>query len=68
MALAVKPLDNTGIGFTVNTAALELTVPALFVHTARYCLALSAVVTAKVNVALVAPVIFAQMVPVIDCH
>lgn len=69
MALAVKLLDSTGIAFTVSTAALELTVPALLVHTARYCLLLSAVVAAKVNVALVAPVMFVHVVPlVLDCH
>lgn len=65
----VKLLDNCGIGFTVNTAALELAVPALFVQTARYCLLLSAIATVNVNVAAVAPVIFVHVVPfVLDCH
>src|SRR5262245_10255109 len=50
-------------------AALEVAVPPLLLHTARYCLVLSLVVTANVNVAFVAPVIFAQVVPlVLDCH
>ena len=68
VADAVKALDSCGIAFTVKTAALELAVPALLVHTARYCLVLSLVVTANVNVALVAPAIFAQVVPLPDCH
>ena len=69
VAVAVKLLDSAGIAFTVNIAALELTVPALLVHTARYCLLLSAAVAANVNVALVAPVIFVHVVPlVLDCH
>ena len=33
-----------GIGLTVNVAALEVAVPAMLVHTARYCLLLSAAV------------------------
>jgi hypothetical protein len=61
-------LDSAGIGFTVNIAALELMLPALLLHTALYCLLLSAVVAANVNVALVAPVIFVQVVPLPDCH
>ena len=32
-----------GIGLTINVAALEVAVPAMLVHTARYCLLLSAV-------------------------
>lgn len=69
VAVADKLLDSTGIGLTVNIAALELTDPALLLHTARYCLLLSAMVTAKVNVALVAPGIFVHVVPVgLDCH
>jgi len=65
----VKPLDNCGIAFTVNTAALELTVPALLLQTARYCLLLSAIATVNDNVAVVAPVIFVHVVPVVlDCH
>ena len=69
VAVAVKLLDSAGIALTVNIAALELTVPALLLHTARYCLALSAAVTANVKVALVAPVMFVHVVPlVLDCH
>ena len=69
VAVADKLLERTGIGFTVNIAAVELTVPELLLHTARYRLLLSAVVTANVNVALVAPVIFVHVVPVgLDCH
>lgn len=69
VTFAARLLDNTGIGFTVSTAALELTVPALLVHTARYCLALSTAATPNVKVALVAPDMFVQVVPlVLDCH
>ena len=58
-----------GIGFTVSVAAFELTVLTLFVHAARYCLLLSAVVVTNDNVAFVAPVIFVQVVPfVLSCH
>ena len=58
-----------GSGFTVSVAAFELTVLALFVHAARYCLLLSAVVAINDNVALVAPVIFVHVVPfVLSCH
>ena len=59
----------TGIAFTVSVAGLELTALVLFVHTARYCLLLSAVVAVNVIVPLVAPVIFDQAVPlVLTCH
>ena len=65
----VKLLDSCGIAFTVNIAALLLTVPAVLVHTARYCLLLSAMVVVNDNVAAVAPVIFVQVVPfVLCCH
>jgi hypothetical protein len=58
-----------GIAFTVSVAGLELTELVLFVHTARYCLLLSAVVAANVSVPLVAPAIFDQVVPfVLTCH
>ena len=58
-----------GMAFTVNAAAFEFTVLTLFVHTARYCLLLSAVVVTNDNVALVAPVILVQVVPfVLSCH
>ena len=58
-----------GIGFTVSVAAFEFTVLTLFVHAARYCLLLSAVVVTNDNVGLVAPVTFIQVVPfVLCCH
>ena len=58
-----------GIAFTVSNAAFEFTDPSLFVHTARYCLLLSVVVTAKENVAVVAPVISVHVVPSgLTCH
>jgi hypothetical protein len=53
----------TGIELTVNVAALEFTVPPMFVHTARYCLLLSAVVVANDKVLVVAPVMLVQVVP-----
>ena len=58
-----------GIAFTVSVAAFEFTEPLLLVHTARYCLLLSAIVVAKDKVLLVAPVIFVQVVPLLlTCH
>ena len=66
--VAVNALDNTGIALTVNSAAFEFAVPALLLHTARYCLLLSVMATANVNVALVAPVMFVHVVPLPDCH
>ena len=58
-----------GIGLAVNTAALEVTVPPLLVHTAWYCLLLSAVVVANDKVLAVAPGMFVQVVPlVLSCH
>ena len=58
-----------GIALTVNTAALEVAVPAMLVHTARYCLLLSAVVVVNDKVLLVAPVMLFQDVPfVFSCH
>ena len=58
-----------GIALTVNVAAIELVDPVLLLHTARYCFPLSVVVVAKVNVPLVAPLTFVQVVPlVLDCH
>ena len=69
MTLAVRPLDKTGIGLTVNTTAFEVTVPTLLLHTAWYCLLLSAAVAANVNVAFVAPLTFVHVVPFVDdCH
>jgi len=58
-----------GMELTVNTAALEFTVPAMFVHTARYCLLLSAVVVVNDKVPAVAPLMLFQIVPfVLSCH
>ena len=58
-----------GFGVTVNVAGLEFAVPAIFVHTARYCLLLSPVATANVRVVFVAPLISVQTVPfVLTCH
>ena len=57
-----------GTAFTVSVAALELTEPEALVHTALYCLLLSAIVVVKVNVALVAPAIFVQVPVVLCCH
>jgi len=58
-----------GNAFTVSEAGLELTELELFVHTARYCLLLSAVVGENVNVPLVAPAMFDHEVPlVLTCH
>ena len=67
--LATDTVGAAGTGFTVNVVAFEFAAPALFVHTARYCFPLSPAVEANVNVALVAPVMFVQVVPfVLDCH
>ena len=58
-----------GIALTVNTAALEVAVPAIFVHTARYCLLLSAVEVVNDKGLLVAPPMLFQAVPlVLTCH
>ena len=58
-----------GMELTVNVAALEFTVPPLFVHTARYWLLLSAVAVVKVKVPVVAPAMLCQLVPfVLSCH
>ena len=67
--VAVKALVRVGIAFTVKVAALELTVPAVLVHTARYCLLLSAIVAVNENVEAVAPATFVQVVPfTLCCH
>ena len=70
VAFVVRLLDSTGTGLTVNVAALEFTVAPEFVHTARYCLLLSAVVVANDNVPDVAPVTLVHVVPpfVLTCH
>ena len=57
------------MAFTVSVAELEFTEPPLLVHTARYCLLFNAVVALTLNVLLVAPLIFVQLVPlVLSCH
>jgi len=57
-----------GIEFTVNVAAFEFTLPPMFVHTARYCLLLSAALVANVKVLVVAPVILVHVPLVLTCH
>ena len=67
--LATVTVGAAGIAFTVKVAWLELTVAPLLLHTARYCLLLSAADAPKVSVPVVAPVTFVQSVPlVLDCH
>ena len=58
---------DEGIAFTVNVAGSEFTDPPLLVHTARYCLLLSAIVVANVNMPSVAPLILFQLVPFVLC-
>jgi hypothetical protein len=59
-----------GIALTVNVAALELALPAIFVHTARYCFPLSPTAVVNDKVLLVAPPILLQLEPpfVLTCH
>ena len=58
-----------GMVLTVNVAEFEVAGPAMFVHTARYCLLLSAAVVVNDNVPLVAPAMLFQLVPlVLSCH
>ena len=57
-----------GMELTVNVAVLEVAVPAMLVHTARYCLLLSAVEVVNDNVLLVAPPILFQVPLVFTCH
>jgi hypothetical protein len=67
--LATATVGAAGIALTVSVAGFEFTVPVLFVHTARYCLLLSAIEALKDRVLLVAPAILFQVVPlVLDCH
>lgn len=67
--LVTDTIGAPGMGLTVKVAGFEFTEPPLLVHTARYCLLLSPVVTAKVKVLFVAPLMFVQLVPfVLDCH
>ena len=58
-----------GMECTVNVAALEVALPAILVHRARYCLLLSAVEAVKDKVLVVAPPISFHCVPlVLTCH
>ena len=67
--LTTDTVGAEGMVFTVSVAELEVTEPLLLVHTARYCLLFNAVVALIVNVPLVAPLIFVQLVPlVLSCH
>ena len=67
--LLVTEIDGAdGIELTVNVAALEFTDPAMLVHTARYCLLLSAVVVVNDKVLLVAPPILFQVPLAFTCH
>lgn len=67
--LSVTETDGAeGIEFTANVAAFEFTLPAMFVHTARYCLLLSAVVVVNDNVLPVAPVMLFHDPPLFSCH
>ena len=66
--LLVTETDGAdGIAFTVSVAALEFAEPAIFVHTARYCLPLSPTAVVNDNVLLVAPPILLQVVPLVLC-
>ena len=56
-----------GIELTVNVDGLEFTEPAEFVHTARYCLLLSAIAVVNVSVLLVAPLMSLHVVPFVLC-
>jgi len=61
--------NGADIELTVNVAGFELTGPALFVHTARYCLLLSAIVAVNDSVPPIAPAILFQLVPfILSCH
>jgi len=68
--LVTVTVGAVGVGLTVNVAAFEFAEPALFVHTARYCFPLSPVAVANVSVALIAPMMFDQLIPlfVLTCH
>ena len=67
--LATVIVGVTGIELTVKVAGSELTDLTLFVHTARYCLLLSAAFAVNVKEPFVAPLISFQVVPfVLSCH
>lgn len=65
--LITDTVGAAGMACTVSVAVPELTELVVLVHTALYCLLLSAAVDVKVKVALVAPVIFVHVVPVVLC-
>ena len=56
-----------GIELTFNVDGLEFTEPAELVHTARYCLLLSAIAEVNVSVLLVAPLMSLHVVPFVLC-
>ena len=66
--LVTETVGADGIALTVSVAGFEVAVPAIFVHTARYCLPWSAVVVANDKVLLVASPILFQPPPVFTCH
>ena len=67
--LVTETVGADGIELTVKIAALEVAVPAIFVHTAWYCLPWSAVEVVNDNVLLVAPGILLHVVPFgLSCH
>jgi hypothetical protein len=61
----------TGVAFvTVNVAGSVVTVPRMFVNTARYCLPESAILTMNAHVVKLAPLRFVHVHPpsVLTCH
>ena len=76
VALVPTPSSNfhqatrSGETSTVRVAAVEVALPPLLLKTARYCLLLSNSLVIKVSVALVAPLILANVAPpsVLTCH
>src|SRR4030095_8264927 len=66
--LATEIVGADGMELTVNVAALAVAVPAIFVHTARYCLLLSDDVVVNDMVLLAAPPILSQVPLVFTCH
>ena len=69
-SLLIEIVGADGIELTVNIAAPDVAVPAIFVHTARYCLPLSAVVVVNVKMLPVAPPILFHELPLLMlcCH
>ena len=68
--LVTKTVGADGMELTVRIAALDVAVPAILVHTARYCFPLSPVAVVNDNVLLVAPPILLHELPllVLCCH